>query len=214
MEPDGRSETICQEALRIARTVGARQAEVRALNALGVLRAYRGEFDEGIALSREAVAIAEDLGAADDLATAYIDLAHVLGLSGRYDDAVEASRVGYEAMNRVGLARQDGSFLLANAAESLIKAGRWAEADELVTQARASEARGIRAFRSSSTKPGCGCARRLRPRRGVCRTGSRAVHGVRRAGRMAPRTHEVAAEPWSLTDVPPRPLDRPGRGSS
>ena len=140
------AEATCQEALRIARTVGARQAEVRALNALGVLRAYRGEFDEGIDLSREAVAIAEDLGAADDLATAYIDLTHVLGLSGRYDEAVEASRVGYEAMNRVGLARQDGSFLLANAAESLIKAGRWAEADELVTQARASEARGIRAF--------------------------------------------------------------------
>ena len=140
------AEATCQEALRIARTVGARQAEVRALNALGVLRAYRGEFDEGIDLSREAVAIAEDLGAADDLATAYIDLTHVLGLAGRYDEAVEASRVGYEAMNRSVWHGRAGNFLLANAAESLIKAGRWAEADELVTQARASEARGIRAF--------------------------------------------------------------------
>lgn len=140
------AEATCHEALRIARAVGARQAEVRALNALGVLTTYRGRFDEGIGYSREAVVIAEELDAADDLATAYIDLAHVLGVAGRYDEAVEASRIGYDAMSRVGLARQDGSFLQANAAESLIKAGRWDEAAELLARARKSETRGIRAF--------------------------------------------------------------------
>ena len=105
------AEQACHEALRIARVVGAREAEGRALNALGVLTMYRGEFDEGIGFSREAVAIAEELGEADDLATGYIDLAHVLGLAGRFDEAVEVCRVGYAAMRRVGLARQDGSFL-------------------------------------------------------------------------------------------------------
>ncbi len=67
-------------------------------------------------------------------------------LAGRFDEAVEVCRVGYAAMRRVGLARQDGSFLQANAAESLIKAGRWPEAAELLEQASASQARGVRAF--------------------------------------------------------------------
>ena len=107
------AEEACHEALRIARAVGAREAEGRALNALGVLTVYRGEFDEGIGFSREAVAIAEELENADDLATGYINLAHVLGLVGRFDEAVEVCRVGYAAMRRVGLARQDGSFLQA-----------------------------------------------------------------------------------------------------
>ena len=180
-----------------------------------MLRAYRGEFDEGIALSREAVAIAEDLGAADDLATAYIDLTHVLGLSGRYDDAVEASRVGYEAMNRVGLARQDGSFLLANAAESLIKAGRWAEADELVTQARRPKPEGSAPFRSSSTRPGFGFAaatstapRRVSNRLACCsRSSTHRTRGTESSTRSLPSC-------WSLADVPLRPWDRPSRGSS
>ena len=140
------AEELCHEAIRIARVVGARQAEARALNALGVVTSYRGELDEGIRHSRQAVAIAEELDSADDMATAYIDLAHVLDLAGRFDEAVEVCRVGYAAMCRVGLARQDGSFLQANAAESLIKAGRWEEASGLLARANASQARGLRVF--------------------------------------------------------------------
>ena len=80
------------------------------------------------------------------MATAYIDLAHVLDLAGRYGEAVEVCRVGYDAMARVGLARQDGSFLQANAAESLIKSGHWAEAADLLAKANASQAQGLRVF--------------------------------------------------------------------
>jgi DNA-binding CsgD family transcriptional regulator/tetratricopeptide (TPR) repeat protein len=154
------AEDACHEALTIARAVGARRAEVRALHALGVLTAYRGKLEEGIAYSRDAVAMAEELDAADELATAYIDLAHVLGLAGRFDDVAAVSQVGYAAMSRVGLARQDGSFLQANVAESLIKAGRWTEASELLAAARGSGARGIRAF------PALEHEARLRVRRG------------------------------------------------
>ena len=68
-------EELCHEAIRDARAVGARQAEVRALNALGMVMSYRGELDQGILHSREAVAIAEELDSPDDMATAYIDLA-------------------------------------------------------------------------------------------------------------------------------------------
>ena len=86
------------------------------------------------------------MGEPDELAGAYIDLAHVLGLAGRFDEAVEVCSAGYEQMQKLGLARQDGSFLQANAAESLTRSGRWAEATELVGSALAQRPRGMRAF--------------------------------------------------------------------
>ncbi len=140
------AEESCREAIRIARIVGARQEEGRALNALGVVMAYRGEYDAGIESSRESVAIAVELADPDDLATAYIDLAHVLGLAGRYDEAVTVCRLGYDAMRAVGLVRQDGSFLQANAADALIKAGRWAEASTLLDEALGQRPQGVRSF--------------------------------------------------------------------
>jgi DNA-binding CsgD family transcriptional regulator/tetratricopeptide (TPR) repeat protein len=140
------AEALCHRAISDARAVDARHAEVRALNALGVVMSYRGEVEQGILHSREAVAIAEELDSPDDMATAYIDLAHVLDLAGRFGEAVEVCRVGYDAMRRVGLARQDGSFLQANAAESLVKAGRWEQAADLLAQAQAVQTRGLRAF--------------------------------------------------------------------
>jgi DNA-binding CsgD family transcriptional regulator/Flp pilus assembly protein TadD len=140
------AEDACREAIQVASKVGAREEEGRALNALGVVTAYRGEFDEGIGFSLRSVEIAEELGNPDDLSTAYIDLTHVLGLAGRCDDAVAVYHRGYAAMSRVGLARQDGSFLQANVAESLVKAGRWDEAAELLSQAMAQRSRGLRAF--------------------------------------------------------------------
>ena len=151
-------EELCHEAIWDARAVGARQAEVRALNALGMVMSYRGELDQGILHSREAVAIAEELDSPDDMATAYIDLAHVLGLAGRFGEAVEVCRVGYDAMARVGLARQDGSFLLANAAESLIKSGHWGEAADLLAKANASNAARLAGLSGPApTRPDCGC---------------------------------------------------------
>jgi hypothetical protein len=116
------------------------------ITSLGVVTAYRGEFDEGVSFSFRSVEIAEELGNPDDLSTAYIDLTHVLGLAGRCDDAVSVYHRGYSAMHRVGLVRQDGSFLQANVAESLVKAGRWDEAAELLGQAMAQRSRGLRAF--------------------------------------------------------------------
>jgi DNA-binding CsgD family transcriptional regulator/tetratricopeptide (TPR) repeat protein len=140
------AEEACRDAIEVARVVGAREEEGRALNALGVVTAYRGDFDEGIGFSLRSVEISEELGNPDDLSTAYIDLTHVLGLAGRCDDAVAAYHRGYAAMRRVGLLRQDGSFLQANVAESLVKAGRWDEAAELLNQAMAQRSRGLRAF--------------------------------------------------------------------
>jgi DNA-binding CsgD family transcriptional regulator/tetratricopeptide (TPR) repeat protein len=134
-----------RRAIEIAAPVGEVREEGRALNALGVVTAYGGDVDTGIAHLRRSLEIAADLHEPDDLGAAYIDLTHVLGLAGRFDDAVRVGREGIDDMRRVGLGRQEGSFLQANVAESLIKAGRWAEAAALLDEALASRPQGLRA---------------------------------------------------------------------
>ncbi len=137
---------VCTEAIVVARAVGAEQEEGRALNALGVATALLGDLPRGIEHCRRAVALAERLHDPDDLSLAYINLTHLLSMDGECDEALEVCERGYAALSRVGLARQDGSFLQANVAEGLERAGRWAEADHLLEQALDRHPRGMRSF--------------------------------------------------------------------
>ena len=60
----------CQEAVAIARTVGARPEEGHALNTLGYDLTCLGEAELGVQSLREALTIAEEVGDLDDLARA------------------------------------------------------------------------------------------------------------------------------------------------
>ena len=62
-------------------------------------------------------------------------MSDVLELLGRHDEAAEAAREGIALADRVGLARSLGAFLTGNLAESLLRLGRWSEAEQLATQA-------------------------------------------------------------------------------
>lgn len=136
----------CRQAIDTARTAGARAEEGRALNALGVVTAYTGDIEAGLGYSKASLAIAREIDEPDELASAYVDLTHVLGLAGLHDEAVSVCRAGYEQMQRLGIARQDGTFLQANAAESLFRSGRWDEAEALIHTALEQRPRGMRAF--------------------------------------------------------------------
>ena len=139
------AETACAEALRISRAVGARREEGVALNARGVVAAVRGDVDGGIGLLRESLAIAQEVQNPTDLASAYVNLSHVLGLAGRLDDGVRLARAGIAELTRYGQDRQSGSLLLVNASDALMKAGRLTEAEELITTALDRQPRGIMA---------------------------------------------------------------------
>ena len=52
---------ICEQALAVARAVGARQAEFRALEVLGSDLAYLGRAEEGLAHLRRALELAEEM---------------------------------------------------------------------------------------------------------------------------------------------------------
>lgn len=136
----------CEQAIVTARAAGARAEEGRALNALGVATAYSGDLESGIEHARESLAIALEVEQPDELALAYIDLTHVLGLGGRYDEVVDVCRDGYARMQRLGMARQDGTFLQANAVDALWRSGRWPEAAELTQASLDQRPRGMRAF--------------------------------------------------------------------
>ncbi len=140
------ADAACAAALRQARAGGHDREVGRALMAQGLLHAYRGRLEEGAELLLASLDIARRTADAHDLAYTLINTTHVLCLAARYDECVRVATVGYEELRLVGLARQDGAFLHANAVDALLKSGRWDDAETLVSTATEHRPRGARAF--------------------------------------------------------------------
>ena len=64
----------------------------------------------------------------------YINLSDVLEFLGRHEEAAQLAAEGLELAARAGLTRTLGPFLIGNQAESLIRAGRWTQAEKLLKQ--------------------------------------------------------------------------------
>jgi len=134
-----------RRALEISIAVQA-QAEVgRSRNALGVVAAGRGALDEAREHLEAALATAREVADAVDISFAYVNLSHVLLLSEQLDELVALCRQGVQELTRLGMLRQSGSILLANAAEGLLEVGRLDEAEQILDQALALHTRGIMA---------------------------------------------------------------------
>jgi tetratricopeptide (TPR) repeat protein len=129
---------VSQEAITIARQVGAGRELGRALLAVGWTQASSGAFDAAVASLHQACRLAEKHNDLDLLARAYGWLAEILMRANRLEDAAEVSLSGRESLRRLGLAGYwHDTYLLDSAAEALFKLGRWNEADELARQALA-----------------------------------------------------------------------------
>ena len=101
-----------EEALAVARASGNREAEGRALNALGTVIGVGGDPDAGVKMLRESLAIARELGLPWDEGGAWVNIADVLHLAGRTKEAIEIAREGLEAGNPEPLA--DGGLVPAD----------------------------------------------------------------------------------------------------
>ncbi len=110
--------------LAAARAAGARRAEGIVENALGMVALLRGDVSGAISHQQGALRIATELGGADDLALAYVNLTHSLGQAGRLDEVARVAAEGRAVVTRYGLATQFGGLLQANACEALVNAGR------------------------------------------------------------------------------------------
>src|SRR5262249_43970352 len=130
------SQGSCEEAIAIARAVGARAEEGHALNTLGFDLACLGDPENGGEHLRRALEIGREVGDLDDLARAYLNLSELLaGPLNRLDEALGLALEGVELSRRVGLARDYGVSLQANAVGALFGLGRWDEAVAILAQA-------------------------------------------------------------------------------
>ncbi|MFU8840976.1 MAG: ATP-binding protein [Nitriliruptoraceae bacterium] len=77
-----------REAVEVARAVGARPEESRALNSLGSSIADCGDLAEGVALLQDSLRLAKEVGDAELVMNAYVNLGYVFGTcGGRWDEA-------------------------------------------------------------------------------------------------------------------------------
>jgi DNA-binding CsgD family transcriptional regulator len=119
---------LSEQALALARGLGAREAEVRALTVLGADLAYLGRAEEGLAHLRQALQLADEIGDRIGLERAYINLTDALTILGRLRESVRVGQAGLEAIHRYGI---HSTVLVSNQIEALLAIGDWDEADRV-----------------------------------------------------------------------------------
>ena len=119
---------VAEEALAVARSVGARREEGRALGLVGVKVTGLGDLDGGLALLREARRIAEEQADVEGLAMACIMMTWGTFDAGRLEEGLAAALDGAEATGRLG-SPGERDFLEQLAALFEFLLGRWEEAD-------------------------------------------------------------------------------------
>jgi predicted ATPase len=135
--------SLAPRAVRAAREAGAAQQEAEASITLGSARSYLSAADDGLEDLRAGLALSMDIGAYFSALRAYVNLSDVLEFVGRHEEAVQMAREGIALADRVGLAGSWGVFLTGNLVESLLRLGRWDEAEQLATRALDSMPEGI-----------------------------------------------------------------------
>jgi DNA-binding CsgD family transcriptional regulator len=125
-------EVRSREAIDAARAAGARAEEGHAINTLGCCLDGLGRSEEGIALIRESLVIAEDLASPDDVSRGYANLSATLLNAGKLEQAAalvfDSAAVGEELW---GTRLQGAS---GNSVEALTRLGRYGDALALLAE--------------------------------------------------------------------------------
>ena len=114
----------CEQAIAMAREVGARQVEGHALNTLGFVLSAEGRCSDGIALLEEALRIAREVANADDIGRAYVNLGEARLDCGDRRGAADVLREGVLATDEVGVSRTYGRFARDVRDRSGVRTGR------------------------------------------------------------------------------------------
>jgi predicted ATPase/DNA-binding CsgD family transcriptional regulator len=124
----------CEEAIAVARAVGARAEEAQALDILGACLNHHRDPDRSIALHLEARRIAEQAGDAQTVMSTHLNLGHALNAAGRDREALDDAQQGYRRARQLGLERAMGSYVAANLARGLLASGRWMECEQVTAE--------------------------------------------------------------------------------
>ncbi|SFS07152.1 regulatory protein, luxR family [Microbacterium sp. cf046] len=148
------SAALAEEAIRIAQTVpNARSIEGHARNNLGVDLAHVGSVDEGIVQLLLARDIAEEqFDDLDDIARAVVNLQSILFDADRIEEAAVVAIEGIAVVDGLGLQQRKGVWARCDAAEALLRLGRYPEAELLLDEAATFEPLGIDALRADLTR--------------------------------------------------------------
>jgi DNA-binding CsgD family transcriptional regulator len=101
--------------------------ESSALAVRGVAVAFLGDPDEGERDLREALELARRADSAEDLAQIHLDLGEVLRLQGRIEEALTTMLAGEQLADAASAYDSFGNFMAVNAADDLLRLGRWDE---------------------------------------------------------------------------------------
>lgn len=131
------SHSLCDEAIAIAREVGALEAEGHAQNTLGMDLAAEGRCGEAVAALERATEIAHEARNADDIGRAYINLADALFFCG---DAARAAQViddGTRVCDDYGITGSYGCYVRQTGVLINYDLGRWPTARRLAEESTA-----------------------------------------------------------------------------
>ena len=146
----GRARPLCEQAVELARSIGAKDLEGHALNTLGIILAGTGEANAAVDAIDEALAIAKELGLADDIGRAYVNRGDILAWIGYPDRALESTQRGIEEVTERGMGSSYGPYLRYGAVSFAHECGAWDTAAALLAEAdrTASPSAGIEAYRA------------------------------------------------------------------
>jgi predicted ATPase/DNA-binding CsgD family transcriptional regulator len=140
----GESKVRCAEALAIARDVGAGRVEANVLNTMIPNFSLAGETDGAADATRQALALARELGLVEEIGRSYVNGGDALDQAGRLQDAIDMAREGIEVCARYG-ADAIVETLRTEITARLLRAGAWDEAEKLLGEVAEHDLRGVTA---------------------------------------------------------------------
>jgi DNA-binding CsgD family transcriptional regulator len=115
-----------EEAHEVAVALGDGYAETEVLNTLGMTKIALGQVDEGVADLRRAIELARSRGDLEDLSYAYANLADLLAVAGRSEEALATAQEGLAAVPR--RLRDAHDWLTLTVSELAFETGDWSKA--------------------------------------------------------------------------------------
>jgi hypothetical protein len=125
---------VAERAVAEAQQAGAVAEHAHGLATLGIVLAHRGEFDAGIAALRTSFSLASGTGNVEDVVRAAADHSYLLGMAGRYTEALDVAKEGRAVAESLDAPPALTATLDNNIAGALTASGRWAEADQLLAE--------------------------------------------------------------------------------
>lgn len=135
------SMSLCEQAVQVARTVGAQKEESAALIPMALHLVAGGAVESGLANADRARLLSAEAGEVHGVARAMTNTAMMLIFAGLYEEAIAAAGEAFAYAMLHGLIARFGSSNLLWAARGLVELGRWDEAAD--TLARSQRVGGI-----------------------------------------------------------------------